>query len=235
MATIMVEPSRFILKVEPGKKETGAINVINAGKTPATLRVVLYDWDLDEDGNLSEVNPGTYSDSLEKLIKFNPKQFTVQPGQSQVVRFTIDGPTDGIEHKGIVFFEETLALPGDSLGANVTSMIGTTIYVAPTKILRAIRFLEMDVKIDGQVRYVVKAINEGDGHLRFSTSYKLQTENGKTLKEGSFKEEVLLPKHTLALEYPLTDLSSGKYRLLLQMRFYGINNTYDEAIEFSIP
>lgn len=236
LATVMVEPSRFILKIEPGQKQTGVITVINAGLIPTTLNAVLYDWQLNEEEKLQALVAGTRSDSLEKLIKFNPKNFTIQPGQAQIVRFTIEAPTDGIEHKGIVFFEENIALAGDGIGANVTSRIGTTIYAAPVDVKHSLLIKELRPFLDDeQINLLFSAHNNGTGHLRLRISYYLQNKQGKTLKEGSINELVILPDDEKIVVEPITKLSSGEYRLLMQVAFYDIEQRFEHTAEFSIP
>jgi len=236
LAAVMVEPGRFILQIEPGKKETGAITVINIGDADAKLEAVLYDWDIGEDGKLNETTAGSRTDTLNGLIKFNPRQFTIKPGQSQVVRFTIDAPTDNIEHKGIVFFEEVIASGGD-VSTLITAKVGATIYAAPKGAKRSIHFNNISVSATKEtVDLVVKAINNGNVHLRMVIQYKLQTKSGKVVLEDSFKEQVLLSGKEVAFNLPITtNLASGQYRLILDFSFYGIESSYNQVVEFSIP
>ncbi len=236
MAAILVEPSRFILQIEPGKKETGAITIINTGDTPANLAAILYDWDISSDGKLNETVAGTRTDTLNGLIKFNPRQFTINPGQSQIVRFTIEAPKDNIEHKGIVFFEETIASGGE-VGTLITTKIGATIYAAPKGVKLSLQFQDITVTSkNDEVSLNIKAVNNGNAHLRMTVIYQLQNKAGKKLKDGSLSEQVLLCAKDATFSLPIANnLPSGDYRLILDIAFYGVESRLNRAIEFSIP
>lgn len=237
LAAILVEPSRFILKIEPGKRESGFITVINTGSLPADLKAVLYDWDLSETGELIELQAKTRTDSLDGLIKFNPRQFTIQPGKAQIVRFTIDAPQDGLEHKGVVFFEESFVPPSGTIGATVTTKVGPIFYVAPTNIELALQFNDIRVvQENNQTFFKVFALNNGKGHIRLTISYKLQTKEGKTLKEDALPEQVILPGKNLDQLFSIAEnLHNGDYRLIVVLSYFGYTRFNEGVLEFSIP
>jgi len=234
-ATVIVDPSRFILIGEPGVKLTQSINIINASTNPVDLTAVLYDWELNEEGKLEEMPIGTLVDSLGSSIKFSPKKFSLNPGQAQVVRFTVEVPTDATEHKGIVFFEEEIPVVGNQSGATVTTKIGATIYVAPENATLAFELLDTNVVLIGDgVYFLVEAVNKGTAHIRFGINYKLQTKSGMLLKEDTYSEQVLFPGKTSKLYYPVAILPSGDYRLALEFNFTGFTKTHNQAISFTL-
>jgi len=237
LASLLVEPSRFILKIEPDKRESGSITVTNTGSFPADLKAVLYDWDLSEEGELIELPPKTRTDSLDGLIKFNPRQFTVQPGQTQIVRFTIEAPKDEIEHRGIVFFEESFSPTPGAMGATITTKVGPIFYVAPVKIEMALQYKEIRViSENNQANLKVFALNNGKGHIRLTISYQLQTKEGKTIHEGVLPEQIILPQNSINKLFSLADnLQSGDYRLLVVLSYYGYTRVNEGVLEFSIP
>lgn len=235
LATIIVDPSRFVLVGPPGTRLTQSINVMNTGDAPVNLTAVLYDWVLDNQGKLQELPAGTLEDSLGASLKFSPRQFKLEPGQTQVVRFTVEVPTDGIERKGIVFFEEELPIPGDQMGTTITTKIGATIYVAPEDATLAFEIIDVNVAlIDGSVYFLVEAVNQGTAHIRFAIDYKLQTATGSVLLHDSYSEQVLLPGKTSKLYYPVAAVPSGDYRLSLVFKFTGFDVTHEQAIAFRV-
>jgi len=106
-ATIRVEPSRIILNALEGERSTGMIEVVNNTEIEVELTTLLKDWSLDERDSIVIFDPGETDYTLDGLIKFNPREFTLAPGQKQIVRFTVTSPegTTPRERRGIVFIE----------------------------------------------------------------------------------------------------------------------------------
>ncbi|MDD2430378.1 MAG: hypothetical protein PHD88_09745 [Firmicutes bacterium] len=237
-ADLLIEPSRIIVEIEPGGKTSGAISIINTGKKPLDLKAVLYDWDLEETSELIELEAGLKEDSLDNLIKFNPREFTILPGKSQVVRYTIQAPDDSLEHKGIVFFEQTITPPkGSMIGATVKNKIGTIFYVSTPLIEMDITFEDISLSSENGNHFLkVVADNTGKGHIRLIISYLLQTKEGKTLKEETLPDQVLLVGKKLNSSFPIIgDLAPGNYRLIVNLSYSGYTQRNQGVLEFSIP
>jgi P pilus assembly chaperone PapD len=129
-ATIRVEPSRIILNALERERSTGTVEVVNNGEEEIELTAVLYDWSLDERDSVVVFEAGETDYTLDGLIKFNPREFTLAPGQKQIVRFTVSSPEGETprERRGIVFVEHETDLIDDATGSRVKAQIGTTIY-----------------------------------------------------------------------------------------------------------
>ena len=119
-ATILfVSPTRVNLN-ERHKVEV--INVSNTSDVSRTYKISLQDLAMSEKGTtvLSENFPY----SAKKMIRFFPREFTVAPGQSQVIRVMAKIPADtpdGEYHVHIKFFED-----GKAQGAASESTKGVT-------------------------------------------------------------------------------------------------------------
>ncbi|MFW6256891.1 MAG: hypothetical protein ACOC2O_01995, partial [Bacillota bacterium] len=127
---IKIEPSRFLIEMEPGSRTTEVITVTNSSDRELDLVANFYDWDLNEQYELILHESGSQKESLEGMLRFNPRNFTLEPGEQQLVRFTINFPEeeDPLERRGIIFIEHEDEFDEEDIGASVTSMVGSTVY-----------------------------------------------------------------------------------------------------------
>ncbi|MBU6246346.1 MAG: hypothetical protein KGN77_01210 [Xanthomonadaceae bacterium] len=86
--------------------QTHAFRLSNQAKLPMHVAVSVENWTMDLDGHVS-VTPAT-EQSLAPWVEINPTTFTVEPGQSQVVRYAIRPAVKLApgEHRAMVFFTE---------------------------------------------------------------------------------------------------------------------------------
>ncbi|PRX32539.1 hypothetical protein BX659_10488 [Orenia metallireducens] len=240
MAITHIEPARIILYVEPGDRTTGTIKVTNKSEKETEVKAILYDWTLDDNDGLNATIAGSRPETLDGLIKFNPRRFKLKPGKTQVVRFTISAPKDiNIERRGIVFFEEETGLIEKTTGANVVTQIGTTIYLAPTTAKSEFKLLGAKVYIpkDRQKKKlgVLSLNNQGNAHIRYIISYKIIDEKGALVNENKFTEQVILPGFKRGVTFPIKqDLKSGSYKMLLSFEFHGTAKKANYTIPFKI-
>lgn len=238
-ASTVVNPGRFIFNLKPGEMTTGAIEVTNSGEEPIEVRAVLYDWTLSDSDELVIFPGKTRDDSLNDLVKFNPRQFKLGPKEKQLVRFSIKVPETGFdsERKGIVFFEQDSPFEQDGIGAKVTTQVGTTIYVIPTTVQMVFRLAKVQVYFPptGDPLGLVLVGNEGVAHVRYSFSYKVVGEKGKVLEEGSVSEQVLLAGFHRVVSFPLkTKLENGRYNLVTTFQFYGTDRKVTSSVPFEV-
>ena len=86
--------------------QTQSFRLSNQAKLPMHVVVSVQNWTMDIDGRVS-VTPAT-EQSLAPWVEINPTSFTVDPGQSQVVRYAIRSAVklEPGEHRAMVFFTE---------------------------------------------------------------------------------------------------------------------------------
>lgn len=83
----------FDLSLPGGATETGTFFVINDEEESTTVDISLADWDRAIDGENRFMEVGSIARSASEWINVAPTQFTLEPGESQEVRFTIAVPT----------------------------------------------------------------------------------------------------------------------------------------------
>ncbi len=239
-ASIKVDPSRVIFHMEEGQRKTGTIQVYNNSNRELDLFAVLYDWELDEENNLVDYESGTFEHSLDGLIRFNPRQFSLGPGESQLVRFTITFPEEEnpFERRGIIFFEHEDPLDEDDVaGAQLRTMIGTTVYAMPEIYEISLHYLEglVHESEDGTFWGAILLGNNSPVHTRLEVDYTLINEKGAVIEEGRSEERVLLPQDVRGIYFPLEEnFEPGNYQLLCDINLVGIDFTISESISFEI-
>jgi len=237
LATIRVEPSRIILNALEKQRSTGVIEVINNGENEVELTTVLHDWGLDERDSVIVFEAGATDYSLDGLIKFNPRVFTLAPGQKQIVRFTVSNPETDIprERRGIVFVEHETDLIDNATGSRVKTQIGTTIYYIPIGVKYDFKFLGLRVFNSPEPMpqgISMRLKNDGEGHLRYFPSYKIVNSENKLVMEKEFTQLLILPHNQRQFSFYLEDrIEPGDYKFLLEFRFH---NT-DRVAEYQIP
>ena len=239
-ATVKIEPSRIILYGDPGTRTTGTINVFNPTDVDTEVRAVLQDWNLDEEESLLTFKAGETDSSLAGLIKFNPKQFIIKPGELQVVRFTITVPEDiKKERRGIVFFEEKTDMIEDKTGARVVTQIGTTIYFMPSNAVSkfGIPFADVHLAEDEEDENValLLAENAGDVHIRYRINYKIINDKGVLISKDELAEKLILPNKKQGIGFPFEkDLEPGNYKLLISVSFQNSDKNTEHSVSFEV-
>jgi P pilus assembly chaperone PapD len=87
---LLVAPTRVILE---GRTRTAELALVNIGSQPATFRISLIHMQMTPDGNLKEIEkPGPEEDLADSLIRFSPRQVTLQPTVVQTIRVSLRVP-----------------------------------------------------------------------------------------------------------------------------------------------
>ncbi|HHT48710.1 MAG TPA: hypothetical protein GXZ98_05390 [Firmicutes bacterium] len=235
-----VEPSKFLFTLEPGERITDAIKVTNTQATAAEYTAVIYDWTLDDEGRLVTSPAGKRADTLAGLIKFNPRRFKLEPGQSQYVRFTLTAPKDGdwLERRGIIFFEESRPPEVNAVGSTVVIQVGATVYLSFTETVNSFRAygLKIQTGAEGPPALLLDLANEGQAHIRYQVTYRITGENGGLLEENACGEQLILPVSRRLVSFPFTNtLPTGDYQIEVKISFSGTNQILSRVVPFSIP
>lgn len=239
-ASTTVDPSRLLFMAKPGERVTGTIKVTNPSDKEAEVSATIYDWTLNNVDRMVTSEVGTRRETLKGLIKFNPQNFKIAPGESQIVRFTMTAPKDGnlFERRGIVFFEEKSVYQNqEGMGATVVTQVGSTIYLAFEGMRMAFNLKNAKVEktADGKYQGVLNIVNQGDGHVRYRVSYKLINEKKALVHENQFPEKVILPLFERNISFPLPEkLLPGKYNLIIKLTFVGTSKSTSRTIPFTV-
>ena len=238
-AAVKVEPARIIMNSKLDTRTTGVINVVNNGDSQVFLQAYLYDWTEDKTESLITRNPGELDSSLYNHIKFNPRSFILEPGQKQVVRFTITTPEDlEQELRGIVFFEEEISYSEEGTGARVITQVGTVIYLVPENVKYHFKLNEIRFKAQTESENMSSLIimeNKGNAHIRYELKYKVIDSNSRLVEEGSLEEKIIIPTFERGVIINFENrLNPGDYKLLLSYNFINNNEQKSYEIPFKV-
>ncbi len=238
-ATVRVEPSRYILTYYPGARITESVNVTNQTDRTLNLIASFYDWNLDEKYELETYQRGTLDSSFDGYLRFNPRRFTLSPGESQIVRFTITIPEEenNRERRGIIFIEHEDLLDVAEIGAAIVTRIGTTVYAVPAEqefifTLKETQIIKNDL---GDIFGAYLTSNDGEIHVRYRVKYSIISAEGRKIEEGEIEERVLLPDTERGVIFRIqSELEPGDYQLISKFSFPGSSEELNEAINFTV-
>lgn len=83
---VAIMPTRIVLSASD---RTAEIMVINTGSSETTYRIAFAEMEMTPEGRLREVDPEDAPWSAASLIRYSPRQVTLAPGTSQVVRIQV--------------------------------------------------------------------------------------------------------------------------------------------------
>ena len=90
---LVVFPTRLVFE---NRRRTGEVNLSNPGNAPCEYRISLVGMEVDNDGTFKEVplerTPGQVA--VQDLIRFSPKQVSLNPQEGQVIRLQVRKPAD---------------------------------------------------------------------------------------------------------------------------------------------
>lgn len=123
---LLVAPTRVLLE---GRKRADEIVLSNQGNKEATYRVSFTHLMMQEDGTYNEIDEETAKTSVgsaDSLLRYSPRQVTLKPGESQVVKIMTrkrEGLADG-EYISHLLFR---AIPDDmATGVDVEATTAAT-------------------------------------------------------------------------------------------------------------
>ncbi|MDQ7968645.1 MAG: fimbria/pilus periplasmic chaperone [Oxalicibacterium faecigallinarum] len=148
------------------------VSIVNSGTDAVTMQAEAIAWKrvdgVDQDGETNDV-------------MVNPAVFTIEPGQSQIVRVGLRRPNDQpVEATYRLVLREVPVVREEAPAAGTTVRVLVAmrlpIYVAPNQV----KFDEQwDVKSDAKGNVIVKLQNRGNVHYKVG-SIKLRADDGKS-------------------------------------------------------
>jgi P pilus assembly chaperone PapD len=89
---LLVAPTRVVLE---GRVRTAEIALVNKGTGSAVYRVSLVHMRMDENGGMKEIEtPGPGEKFADDLVRYAPREVTLEPGGAQTVRIQARIPAD---------------------------------------------------------------------------------------------------------------------------------------------
>lgn len=171
--SIDVSPVRFELQAEPGSEYTNAVQVQNNGAEPVRLRASVEDWHLDQEGTPIFEPAGSTLASASPWISFAPNDFLVEPGQTQVVRFTLLVPGKAVAHgyRTALLLESVPLNRAKSTGRfmNVRGRVACMLYVTVGQPALSAEITSLSTVMRGdRCRLCMRIHNTGEAHFRLA-------------------------------------------------------------------
>ncbi len=130
-AQLMVTPTRVVFQ---GRTRAAAVTLINRGDKVGTFRVKFERMYMTENGSvvpLTEVKPGELF--ADQMVRYAPRQVTLQPGQGQVVRLMLRKPPNLAEgeYRSHMLFQAIPSETSSDISRQVGSARGLSIRLIP--------------------------------------------------------------------------------------------------------
>jgi len=210
-------PSKYNLTVHAAEPVGRDVAIQNLGDTPVVVKIRLSDWTLDEAGNLTLVPAGSTPTSLQGSIDFEPRQFSLGPGESGVVHVVIHLPAEGPATRWGVLLSEVrpTSWPKTQLGPRAIAELGTTLYLSrvPAELTRAeLVGLEAHASGDTALAVTFQVRNENERHFYASGDVALRDSSGAVVAQGSVGTGVVLPGARRSFTWTCSNhLAPGRY------------------------
>lgn len=211
--SLEVSPIRVEHTIEKGSSETNAILVRNGGDEPARIKVRLLEFCLKEDGTPIFLPRGNSRFSLSPLIRINPVDFRLNPGQKRYVRYTLSIPDDlreGGYFSAISFETVPIVLPGKKV--RKLFLKGRVVCILYERVGNPIPSGEiLDLRKEGKEVFLTLK-NIGSVHFRVKGKIIIEDEKGKVVERISLPDCPILPEAKRKIKVCLKEtLPRGEY------------------------
>jgi P pilus assembly chaperone PapD len=139
-AELMLHPTRIVFDKN---MRAAQIELINDGATPASYRITLVNRRMTDSGQFEAVEtPAPGEQFAEPMLRFSPRQITLQPGTAQTVRVMLRKPADLAEgeYRSHLQFERLPDVEGGGeqggqpaankdIGVKLTTLVGASIPI----------------------------------------------------------------------------------------------------------
>ena len=141
LADLALFPTRIVLEKN---QRAAQVELMNSSTAPETYRINLVNRRMSEMGDFIALEaPGPGDQFADPLLRYSPKQVTVQPGSSQTVRILLRKPADLApgEYRSHLQFDRVADVSGTSsveqavnagasgIGVVITALVGASIPV----------------------------------------------------------------------------------------------------------
>jgi len=225
---IMTSPAQARIDIVPQKivvesrDRSGELTILNLFKEPSTFRMDIVHYAQDENGAYKKLNaPLNPAFDPASIVRFSPRQFTLQPGGRQKVRLSIRKPANLPEGE-YRFHIKSLRVAQPNLdnlddGIYMHANIGVTIPViirhgntsATAKISNA-RIVEPARTAAGKTELQFTLNREGNASTVGEAKVLWQPANGKQILIGELNHlNVFTEVNTRNVKIPLDNLPYG--------------------------
>lgn len=137
-AGLMLHPTRIVFDKN---MRAAQVELINDGKEPASYRISLVNRRMTDNGQFEAIDtPAPGEQFAEPMLRFSPRQITLQPGTSQTVRVMLRKPADLAEgeYRSHLQFERLPDVDGNAggepgadkdIGVRLDTLVGASIPI----------------------------------------------------------------------------------------------------------
>lgn len=227
---IGVDPLRVSYQLQPGATLTEAAHVSNLGAAPVPMTATLNDWWLAPGGAPVFAPAGAPAEdayACSSWLRVNPVEFTVGPGQSATVRYTIQvpahAPVQGC-HAAILFTSAPVLRPTANGGILTRARLATILYITVGHPRIAGHLADISLAPPATAgaawRLRLSVANTGNTFFRASGTASLLAATGQTVASFPLGSQVVLPHTTRVLGFSLpAPPAPGNYQLRARVNF----------------
>lgn len=230
-ADLAAQPGYVFVNLNKGNP-SGRFIVSNTGKEKQTYRARAIHFALTKEGSIRPVKPDDYS--LAEWIKFNPKEFTLPPKSSRVIRFTVvrdEARLRPHEYWGAIeftplkgaSFKSKADKKGRSMQFEVITALLIPIYGEMPGTVYGGRISEISARqSDKRLQLAARVENTGGGALRATGSWQISDAGtGDLVKQVPVQLFTVFPKEERHLTTNVAEhLPAGSYSVTLSLKYH---------------
>jgi len=196
---------RLVATLASGEVFNDSIELENNSDNPISINVYLQDFVYNPpfDGEKTFLPPKSVPSSLDGLVEFSPKSFSLQPGEKQKVSVTMYAGSDlQLGKNGVLFFETLIGKQKDEKGVDVDMMgrVGALLFLKP---VGKEKNVSLTATATGKT-VTIKAKNTSNVFVPMKGSYFLLDPDGAALDRGDLAERYLLQGDEGSIDLPLS-------------------------------
>lgn len=213
--------------VSRGESYRGAITIRNTNDEERGVRVYQTDYTFDFRGDAHYSPPGSVSRSNSSWISFSPKQFTLAPGATRQVSYTVDVPSN--EELSGTYWSVFMVEPAptgssasedqEERGVSVRQVFRFAVQVVTHIEDSGERKLEiLDAQLtdsEGATELRLDVENTGERWLRPDVWAEIFTDDGSKVTRIEAGRDRIYPGTSVRYRIDLSTLSAGTYRALV--------------------
>lgn len=141
-SNLLITPTRVVFEE---RTRTSQVTLMNNGTETGNYRISFINQNMTEDGKFEPVADGEEGKFSNSMVRYSPRQITLPPGQSQVVRLMLRKPKDleSGEYRSHMLFQslpkpnksniETTSEKQDAITVEIIPIVGISIPVIVRK------------------------------------------------------------------------------------------------------
>ena len=245
---VSVAPSHYHLTQEIGEEKTYDLTLNNNTSTLKQFSISIKDFNLDNFGEPTFVNPGDGEYSLAEWLNITPNFVELKSNETKKVKLTVSIPNTNQAARAawsILLIEqekpsESILKPSSAqsntiaLGVIPTYAFGVFVYQNPPNVTRdKITIKDFNFEIESKTIFI-RAVNEGTG-INYCKAYidltNLDTGEQQRLNVKSF---TILPNTLRDFKYSLEELKKGNYLAVGVLDFDDSEEIQAAKLKFNI-